>query len=150
LHAVKVQLLVRALVSRFSSAFPNRIELKENIADSFRLFCDPDLFDQALCNLLDNALKYSPPNGPIQVIVDETGFEVRDQGPGLSSVVERRIGEPFNFGEENRNSTKDSFGLGLAWVNAIATAYGWKLSFKREEKYFSAKITWAAEERKIP
>jgi len=85
----------------------------------------PDLLREALANLLDNALKYSPDNehievGMVQSATEKVRITVRDSGPGLSEEQKVAVFRPF---ERNRSSGKESVGLGLAIVADICQAH---------------------------
>jgi signal transduction histidine kinase len=144
-HAVKVSDLVRAVVGRFSSLAVGRIQLVEKADHSMRLFCDPDLLDQAISNLLDNAIKYSPADSPIVVEIRKESIEIWDQGSGIPKNVEVRLGEPFNVSLPQKVADGTSFGLGLAWVVSIVRAYGWVLNFEKTARGFCVRVEWKKE-----
>jgi signal transduction histidine kinase len=88
---------------------------------------DPVLLAQALSNLIDNALKYAPVNGTMQVAVqkrDEAGVEVSvtDDGPGISDSEKGKVGERFYRGDASRGTP--GVGLGLSLVQAVAKLHG--------------------------
>lgn len=87
----------------------------------------PALAVVALRNLVDNALRYSPPESPVEVATrsDAGGvrFQVVDQGPGLSPEDLSNAKRRFWRGGERGGS-----GLGLAIVDAIATRYGGRIA----------------------
>jgi signal transduction histidine kinase len=76
----------------------------------------------ALRNLLDNALKYAGEDAEIQIDLRESGdrilFSVSDNGPGLSAQQQEQIFTPFYRQQTSRNNCK-GFGLGLAYVKRI-------------------------------
>jgi signal transduction histidine kinase len=83
---------------------------------------DRDLVQQAIANLMDNAVKFSPPGGTVRLgaAVTQVGLEigVADQGPGIPEADRARATDRFFRGESAR-STPGS-GLGLALVQAVA------------------------------
>ena len=102
-------------------------ELVANVAAAAPAFGDREMIQQAVANLLDNALKFSPPGGRIELSATvEAGDRVRivvaDQGPGIPEADRQRATERFFRGESAR-STPGS-GLGLALVQAVATLHG--------------------------
>jgi len=88
---------------------------------------DRDMIQQAVANLLDNALKFSPGGGVIRLAATaEPGqgihVTVADQGPGIPDADRARATQRFFRGESAR-STPGS-GLGLSLVQAVATLHG--------------------------
>jgi len=88
--------------------------------------CDGVLIERVLCNLLENAAKYTPPDSTITVAAGVHGqflqVTVFDDGPGLPPGREEAIFEKFTRGE--RESNKPGVGLGLAICRAIVEAHG--------------------------
>jgi two-component system sensor histidine kinase MprB len=83
---------------------------------------DPVLLDRAVSNLLDNAVKYSPPGAPIEVTVREGEVVVADHGPGVADEDLPRIFDRFYRSSTARS--KPGAGLGLAIVREAAEAHG--------------------------
>ena len=86
---------------------------------------DAVLIERVLCNLLDNAAKYTPPGSVIEITAEPRGSElilsVLDNGPGLVPGAEEKIFEKFLRGE--KESTRPGVGLGLAICRAIMQAH---------------------------
>jgi two-component system sensor histidine kinase KdpD len=93
------------------------------------VLCDGVLIEQVLVNLLENAIKYSPPASPIEVGARDAASEivvtVADRGAGLPPGEEDRIFEKFYRSERNR--TTGGVGLGLAICRAIVSAHGGRI-----------------------
>ena len=90
---------------------------------------DPGRLHQALLNLLENALHYSPDGAAIDVSLEQRDrwclIEVRDRGPGLSEADLERMFQRFYRGDPSRaRSRRSGSGLGLAIVKQIALAEG--------------------------
>ncbi|MFZ0408541.1 MAG: HAMP domain-containing sensor histidine kinase [Cyanobium sp.] len=97
--------------------------------DRIRIQGDGSLLHRALLNLIDNALRYSPEGGCIQVRLQSTDqwclLAVRDEGPGLSEEDQERLFERFYRGDPSRvRSRRGGSGLGLAIVQQIALTHG--------------------------
>jgi two-component system heavy metal sensor histidine kinase CusS len=91
-----------------------------------QIYADPDLFARALGNLLDNALRFTPENGSIQIALSkrDTDFEitVRDNGCGIAPEHLPRVFDRFYRADSSRGS--DGAGLGLALVKSIVDLHG--------------------------
>ena len=87
---------------------------------------DPVLLAQALSNLIDNALKYAPVNGAIEVSVRKRGdhaeVSVSDDGPGIIDSEKGKVVERFYRGDASRGTP--GVGLGLSLVQAVAKLHG--------------------------
>jgi signal transduction histidine kinase len=84
--------------------------------------------EQVAANLIDNAVKYTPPGGQVTVAVRRNGtgdravVEVRDTGPGIEAAELPRIWERLYRGDTSR--AERGLGLGLSLVKAIVEAHG--------------------------
>lgn len=97
--------------------------------DSVKMVGDRDMIQQAVANLIDNALKFAPAGTPLMVAVRTEGADVEihvaDRGPGIPQAERARATERF-FRAEAARSTPGS-GLGLSLVLAIAQLHGGSL-----------------------
>ncbi len=93
---------------------------------------DRDLIGQAVVNLLDNALKFSPPGGMVRLSGREDEgsvvLTVQDSGPGIPEADRARATERFYRAEQARQTPGS--GLGLALVDAVATLHGGALALE--------------------
>ncbi len=85
----------------------------------------PDLLREALANLVDNALKFSPDGGRIEISLSQVDpakarITVGDSGPGLAPEQRAIVFRPFT---RSGSSGKESVGLGLAVVSDICRAH---------------------------
>ncbi|MFL6196941.1 MAG: ATP-binding protein [Thermoanaerobaculia bacterium] len=89
---------------------------------------DPVRLEQVLCNLLQNAIKYTPRGGHLWVWVGaedgEAVLRVRDTGVGLSPEMLHTIFEPFTQVESSRQRSEGGLGLGLPLVRSLAELHG--------------------------
>jgi hypothetical protein len=88
---------------------------------------DPVLLAQALSNLIDNALKYAPQHGVIDVAVQKISeaaaeISVADNGPGIDASEKVKVVERFYRGDASRGTP--GVGLGLSLVQAVAKLHG--------------------------
>jgi signal transduction histidine kinase len=90
---------------------------------------DPDRIQQVLVNLLDNAIRFSPPGGTVTISISQTPESTRvavsDQGPGMSEAEQARVFERFYRGDKSRSRQGDGgAGLGLSIAEALVRAHG--------------------------
>jgi signal transduction histidine kinase len=98
-----------------------------NVAGSFSITGDNRLIQRMIANLLDNAIKYTPAAGSIEVTVDDlkndaVAVSVTDSGIGISKEDLPRIFERFYRCDPSRSEA--GIGLGLSFARAIARAHG--------------------------
>ena len=95
-----------------------------------------------LRNLLENAVRYSPAGGRIELRVVDRGaavtLEVLDAGPGVDPADRERIFEPFQRGTERAAAAGSGCGLGLTIAREIAAAHGGTLEIVDPEPPWSA------------
>ena len=93
---------------------------------------DPTLIEQVLVNLVNNAVKYTPPGSTITLSARRQGKMaavcVADDGPGIPDAAKPRIFEMFYTGEAPVADGRRSLGLGLALCRSIVAAHGGALT----------------------
>jgi len=82
----------------------------------------PSTIERAVANLLDNAAKWSPPNGDVEVAVRDGALSVRDHGPGIDEEDLPHVFDRFYRSPSARG--RPGSGLGLAIVRQVAVAHG--------------------------
>jgi signal transduction histidine kinase len=99
------------------------IESPDPVADG-----DPARVHQVVANLLDNAVRYSPPGGTVELRARRgkgtVTIEVRDHGPGISEEDSTRVFERFYRADASRSSSHGGAGLGLAIARWIVDLHG--------------------------
>jgi signal transduction histidine kinase len=125
-----------------AEAIEDAVELYEDVAQEkgivLTLACPPDLvvhadrrrLRQVLANLVDNAVKYTPPSGRVAIDARREGEDVvvavSDTGPGIAAEDRERIWERLYRGDQSRSER--GLGLGLSLVRAIVQAHGGSVS----------------------
>ena len=106
------------------------ISLEERTsADVPPVLCAPDQVQRVLHNLLTNAIRHTPPDGAIAIVVSrhegDVTIAVEDTGEGVSAETAARMFDRFWRGESSRTSTGS--GLGLAIARALVEAHGGRI-----------------------
>jgi len=109
------------------------------------------LISQALANLLDNAIKYTPEGGKVRVAVEHTAqgvtLTVADNGPGIAASDRSRVLERFVRLETSRNSP--GTGLGLSLVAAVARLHDAKLELADNNPGLKAILLFTRRPRRV-
>lgn len=103
---------------------------------------DKAMVQQAIANLVDNAVKFSPPGGAVRLSASVSSMVcliVSDEGPGIAADERERATDRFYRGEQAR-STPGS-GLGLSLVLAVAHLHGGELSLEDNNPGLRAVLT---------
>jgi signal transduction histidine kinase len=107
-----------------------RCEIEQGKA--FDLHGDPNLLFEALANVIENAIKFSPPQGTVTIHLahrdDGLHLAVHDNGPGIPESEHQAVLRRFYRGEASRHTPGN--GLGLSLVNAVAAMHGMHLAFE--------------------
>jgi signal transduction histidine kinase len=148
--ATDVSSLLRDIAELYDAAAEAAGQVLEtDIPDSLMVFGDRDMIQQAVANLLDNALKFSPSGGTVrlaaQPVSDGIAIMVSDQGPGIPDEDREHAAERFFRGEQARNTPGS--GLGLSLVQAVATLHGGALALEDAGPGLRAVIYLAATDR---
>jgi two-component system, OmpR family, phosphate regulon sensor histidine kinase PhoR len=127
-----------ALLRKDVLARPSRPRQVEVVIESpASLVGDEAMVQSAFSNLVDNAAKYTPPEGSMQIRwwTDDTGghFSVRDTGPGISAEHIPRLSERFYRVDPARSRETGGSGLGLAIVKHALLRHGGRLEIESLE-----------------
>jgi len=107
-----------------------RVISKELSPDLPLVPLDGVMIEQVLFNLVDNALKYSPPDAPVDIRVSATEaeviVEVADRGPGLAKGETQAVFDKLYRGSASVGQVRGA-GLGLAIAQAIVQVHGGRI-----------------------
>jgi signal transduction histidine kinase len=110
------------------------VELKNNGPSMLR--ADPEDLQIIWVNLLENAIRYSPQPGIVEMHVTQVGDRARvrvvDYGPGIPAAEIPHVFERFRRGDPSRARETGGVGLGLALAKALTEAYGGTIQLDRE------------------
>ncbi len=126
---------IHRLVKEMNAYLPEKkIVIKSFIGDLPMMNVDPDRAMQVLRNLLNNAKKFSHPNGEIILTVNRRGefieFSVKDSGVGIQEDKKKMVFDPFYIGEENLYREHGGLGLGLPICKGIVESQNGKIWFE--------------------
>lgn len=125
------------------SAEAKGIALTLDATSDMRVQGDPQLIAQALGNLIDNALKYTPRGGRVAVSVRPDGhawreIEVADNGPGIATEDRPRVTQRFYRTDAARGTA--GAGLGLSLADAVVRLHGGRLELEDNHPGLRARI----------
>ncbi|MDP1567325.1 MAG: ATP-binding protein, partial [Polaromonas sp.] len=131
-------LLAQVLAANSHYGSTHQIPLKLEMPDgTLMVKADNDRLVQVITNLLSNAMKFSPPDTPVEVrLLRATGsrvrVEVRDRGPGIPEDFRKRIFQKFSQADSSDTRAKGGTGLGLNISRAIIERLGGSIGFDSE------------------
>lgn len=130
------EVLEGALVLCQAMADSKQIRIELSCGDEVKATVNPSLLEQAVVNLLDNAIQYSEPGKSIWVQGETTPqgvlIQVRDEGCGIERQHQERLFERFYRVDKARSRKQGGTGLGLAIVKHIMEAHGGHVSVESQ------------------
>ncbi|MCL2591287.1 MAG: HAMP domain-containing histidine kinase, partial [Betaproteobacteria bacterium] len=123
-------LLEDVVESLVPAALAKQIEIRIELADApAAVLGNSPLLSEMLANLVDNAIRYTPPGGRVGIGVRQAGgwvaFIVADNGPGIPEAERQRVLEPFY---RSAAAGVDGSGLGLAITHEIALLHNGRIT----------------------
>lgn len=129
------------------------IQFKSHVAPEIHLRGDEQQLELLIRNLLDNALRYTPTGGRVELEVYREGTDVyvrvSDNGPGIPLEAQARVFERFYRVDSSRTRDKGGTGLGLAIVKHVAETHGGEVELKSavgEGSVFTVRLPGVAED----
>jgi len=117
-------------------ATEKQIQLEISCTETLPTQMNLQLLQQAVMNLVDNAIKFSEPGSTVRVVGvetdDEIVIQVRDQGPGIAQEHHARLFERFYRVDKSRSRRLGGTGLGLAIVKHVALAHQGRVGVESE------------------
>lgn len=131
---VDLSTLVRAVVQRHKE-WGDRVAVSDVLAP-LAVDADAELLRTVLKNLVENAVKYSPPTTTVRISLETRGSEaaltVSDEGCGIPPEELSRVMEPFYRVDKSRTRSTGGFGLGLSLCQRIVAAHGGRIEIASE------------------
>jgi len=133
-----ISLVQQAFSSVEALATTHQIRLEATVPDDLRVWADPDWLVQVLVNLVNNAIKFSPPQTAIAVTAEAIAsesiiqFSVADQGRGIPADKLQTIFGRFQQVDASDSRQKGGTGLGLAICRQIVQQHGGRIWVESE------------------
>jgi two-component system phosphate regulon sensor histidine kinase PhoR len=132
-----VAAVIRGAVQGCQAAAEHKqVQLEISCPERLQTLMNLQLLQQAVMNLIGNAIKFSEPESRVEIVGRETeegiAIEVRDQGPGIAPEHHARLFERFYRVDKGRSRRLGGTGLGLAIVKHIALAHRGRVGVNSE------------------
>ncbi|HVZ44450.1 MAG TPA: ATP-binding protein [Ramlibacter sp.] len=142
-ESVVPRALVEETVAALRQQRDDAAGIRLDLADVPPVRLDPVRVRMLLRNLLDNALRHTPPNAPPPVVTlrsTDLGIDlrVRDSGPGVDEATLPHLGEAFWRPDASRERATGGVGLGLFLCKLVAQAHGGRLTLRNTSPGFEA------------
>lgn len=135
-HALELSGVVTSCIETFRTAGRFSHQNISVHAEPATIHGDTTRIEQIICNLIDNAIKYTPEGGSIGIDVRAQGNEavltVKDTGIGISADLLPMIFEVFVQGENTLERAKGGMGIGLSLVSRLVELHGGRISAESE------------------
>ncbi|MBS7529582.1 sensor histidine kinase [Hazenella sp. IB182353] len=126
-----------------------KIDLQVKVPEQLPfLYMMPNKIIRVIGNLLQNAIRHSPPNGIIQILIQMYESEqkievvVRDEGEGVAITDQDRIFERFYRTDLSRNKESGGSGLGLAIAKSVVELHGGEIGVRKPENQRQGSEFW--------
>ncbi len=127
MEEVELDRFLKETVEAFGPDGRSRVEIRTEPVDATAVI-DPQRVEQILRNLVDNALKFSPPEAPVllkgRVTGESVEMSVTDRGPGIAREDQRRIFDRFHQVGEVLSREQEGAGLGLYITKRLVEVLG--------------------------
>lgn len=133
---VNLHQLIKKCVDELCLLDPKRVIRIYPVELKFEVYVDRTRMTQVLYNLLDNAMKYTPDNSPIDIMI-EPGNEtlrvsIQDKGPGIPNETLQNLFQAFCRGNSPLNIKASGLGLGLSISKGIIELHGGQIGVRSE------------------
>ena len=138
LQTIAITPLIQTVLKDFTFEIEEKgLSLVKNIPPNLPfIYADPNRVTQILANLVSNAVKYTHPNGQlelnVQVVDNFMQFDIKDTGLGLSEADQQHVFERFFRAERDADSLVDGTGLGLSIAQMFVRLMGGSIWLESE------------------
>lgn len=128
---VEIAMTVQKVLDELRLAATNRGVVFRRQLETPTVYAEEDLLRRVLANLIENAIRYSPPNGEITIssrtVPGGVELRVSDAGAGVPPSLRERIFESFS---KDDTQSRDNRGLGLTFCKQAIEAHGGRVSIE--------------------
>jgi two-component system phosphate regulon sensor histidine kinase PhoR len=121
--------MIHSLINKFMVGKEKNIKFSEKYdLKGIPVYADPFYLENAISNLIDNAIKYS--ESAVKIDIEcvagnkQINIHIKDNGLGISKKDQQKIFDPFERGAEIKRERINGFGLGLNYVKYVIEAHG--------------------------
>jgi two-component system sensor histidine kinase CreC len=144
--AIQLAELVKSILLRYQTRFEQKhIQFQVQLDDGIKILGEAFLLEQAICNLLDNALDFTPDKGKIAVSLvaesEQLVFTVQNQGEAIPDYALSKLTDRF-FSLPRPDTGKKSTGLGLNFVQEIMELHKGKLDIANTQDGVVARLVF--------
>jgi len=140
-RVVDLSALARDVIELYEPVAESRKQLLALSAEEpVSVHGDRDLLFQALANLVDNAIKYTPELETIRLEVRPGSLNICDRGPGIAEAEREKVFQRFYRGDASR--TTPGSGLGLALVQAVVSLHDMSIELGDHQPGLCVRLKW--------
>ena len=136
---VNLPAMIQSLIEGFTIKVGKVVTFQTSyILESINIYADAFYLNNALSNLIDNAIKYS--NDPVEILIEcvsgekQVKISVKDNGFGISQKDQMKIFNRFERGAEIKRNQISGFGIGLNYVQQVIEAHGGSITLSSQER----------------
>jgi len=122
------EILLKTIESRESAAKNKGIQLDIQKIDPATIRGEENLLERMLANIIDNAIRYTPPKGKVEISLDEKKngviLSIQDNGIGIPEEALPYIFDRFYVVDKSRSKETGGLGLGLSIAKHVADTHG--------------------------
>ena len=126
LQFIEVHDLISGILEAFSQHHHKAGVQWDSTGSNLEIYCDPVLLDQAIYNIIENCLDYSPPSEPVRISVfsgEYMRIQIADAGPGIAPDLREHVFDRWTRGGQP-SKARTGLGLGLSISRGFIQALG--------------------------
>ncbi|MBC3767555.1 ATP-binding protein [Neptunicella marina] len=142
-QSIVVREVVDEVISDMPEPLLEKVQWNIRLQNTIQVNAEPVLFHTLLRNLMDNAVRYSPPDGEVTISAEQTSdgvlIRIEDEGGGVPPDALKRLGKRFYRHEAKSNIS--GVGLGLSIVERIVALNHWSINYANNDNGLVVTLT---------